>query len=412
MNLIGAVGDCQLVITPDFEVQVALLPRKEIVCIWPFDSLKTFSYGGGLFSFTSGRHAPHGSGDFSFVTSSDRVIHDTLHKLIDRARRNSTSSASSSIRSMSERPPAKLPQSESSSDSPSSNEGEEQLRNLHQGNPRKDNVYIAPNEGTPPPLPNQPPPKIPPKSASAVKSWLHERYGVGAEPEKHTTSKSPSPLEDDPEGGDHMYSKTVHFSLKKTLPPRGEDDPTIYNSLVHRGLARAHSKDYDIAYPDSKPHGVVNGEMYSVISEEKESVGSKKVTSTPPIPDGMTANPLYGSSGNLLEAINNNSSSPPKDDPSPFATAIVEETPPKPRPDVTANPVYVTSNIRSGSPVRTETTPIDTPGSNVCRYTTINKSEGQGEGQGEGQVPSSVESDAPPPIPQRLYSESDQSSVS
>ena len=430
MNLIGAMGDCQLVLTPEYEVQVVKLPRKQILCIWPFDSLKTFSFGGGLFSFTSGRHAPHGSGDFSFITSQDKLIHNTLQKLIDKARRNSTSSAGSSSRaSISERPPAKLPQS-SSSDSPSSNEGEEQIGRIVRSAQRTDNYYSG--DTPPPPLPNQPPPKIPPKGANS-KAWLHERYGgTSLEAEKRSGTLQEQTEED----GDHLYSKTIHFPQNK---PVG-DDPAIYNSLVHQGLGRKQSQDYDIAYPDTKAH-TMNSDMYSVINEEKkpttlpmEKPRTLPSTSDSSTPGGdMTANPLYGSSGNLLDTI---SSSTSPDTFSPSTSIISQEgmsTMPSiaansvsfsqstsipqgdmTTPNVTANPVYVTSNVKKWPSSQNQTMPIEMPKSapidtpalvkNLHGYTQIAKQE-----DASHVVVESVDSDGPPPIPNRLYSESDQS---
>ena len=65
-------------------------------------------------------------------------------------------------------------------------------------------------------------------------------------------------------------------------------------------------------------------------------------------------------------------------------------------PDITANPVYITSTIRGGSPTHTDTTDNNKEKSG---YTKIDKAPSP---QNEI-IPSSVESD-PPPIPERQYS--------
>lgn len=432
MNVIGAVGDCQLVITPDYNVKLVRLPKKEVLCIWPFDTLKTFSYGGGLFSFSSGRHSPHGPGEYSFITGQDKLIHNTLQKQIDRARRGSTvSSGSSSHVSMSDRPPAKLPPNlfkhneeaeETSSDGVTSSSDEHQAVGGALAN-----IYTDADGSPchPPPLPHQPPPKVPPKGVNQGKTWLHDRYN------------SASPERDMPpnEGGvsDHLYSHTVHPS--KVVSPT-EEPPPIYNALVHEGQARPLVNNYELAYPKPTAHVVQGTDSYSFISQGSSQkpvpIPSLPSDVPPTSPVGMTTNPLYGSSNNLLEAVESSMTPSPSNkplpppsvpvtDPLPSSDALSEPHPQEvdkskrpARPDVTANPTYVTTSIKEAPPTSNDTV-------NPREYSKVSKPvpsvppPKDGERPGSDIVPSSVGSDFiassvgsdPPPIPEREYSFSD-----
>ena len=453
MNIIGAMGDCQLVLTAECRLMAIKLPKKEVLCIWPFDTLKTFSYGGGLFSFTSGRHSPHGPGDYAFITTQDKLIHDSLQKLIDKARRSSTiSSGSSSHLSVSERPPAKLPSpgglfmhnerdEDSSSDVITSSSEDNQAGGVALGG-ASNNIYTEADLSPfhPPPLPNQPPPKVPPKGlpgAAPGKAWLHDKYRSSASPEVDTTGKET--------GGDHLYSHTVHPG-KVSSPV--EDNPSIYNALVHNG--KTASANYELAYPKPAQQVIQGTENYSFISQDLAKKPTKPVDvppSAPPIsPVGMTTNPLYGSSGNLLEAVESASSLSPSNKPLPPESIIdplpsnnplsevqnvPQEEKPKPptRPDVTANPTYITTTLKeppppptagNSQPTTTITTAVteddDSKPPPIREYSKVSKpvpfpevSEGSDNipgSLGSDMIASSVSSD-PPPIPEREYSFSD-----
>ena len=447
MNIIGAVGDCQLVLTAECRLVAIKLPKKEVLCIWPFDTLKTFSYGGGLFSFTSGRHSPHGPGDYAFITTQDKLIHDTLQKLIDKARRSSIiSSGSSSHLSVSERPPAKVPSpgglymhnerdEDSSSDAITSSSEENQLGGMVLGG-ASNNIYteadVSPSH--PPPLPNQPPPKIPPKGLSGAtpgKAWLHDRYHSSASPEVDTASKE--------SGGDHLYSHTVHPGKVSSST---EDNPSIYNALVHNG--KTATANYELAYPKPAQQVIQGTENYSFISQDSAQKPTKPIDVAPPAPPmnpvGMTTNPLYGSTGNLLEAIESASSLSPSNKPfppesvtdplpssDPLSEVSPEEKPKQPtRPDVTANPTYVTTTLKEAPPTPKiennppTTTTITENGDSeplpIREYSKVSKpvpfpevskgSDNVPGSLGSEMMASSVSSD-PPPIPEREYSFSD-----
>ena len=462
MNMIGVVDECQLAFTPEFEVLCVLLPSKQVVAVWPFDCLKTFSYGHGLFSFQAGRHAPRGPGEYSFITNQDHLIHNRLVKLIERARRNSSSSGSSSRFSMMDsRPPARLPieELESSSDSPvSSTDSNQDL--THSPHKRMENVYVqgspthlSPSNSMddirdfPPPLPDLPPPKIPPKGLSPNTSWLHERYGSSLEPNKKPVKPVFTDPNDDDESSDHVYSHTIHKFPKQFDSHDPVNDPQIYNSLVRKDSSQGKQSQgvYDIAYPGRK--NVMGGAVYDTAYNETDNKPpSPPPPSPPPLPtngDGMTANPMYGSQSNLLDDIKNNpisdnspiSQSPPHP-PKPSLDKSLSSSPdvvhPKPTlPDITANPVYITSNIRGGSPPAptNQTTPIsestDTTSKKVSHdssplvktdipstekdikgYTKIKKLSSP-DHQGDDIIPSSLDSD-PPPIPERQYNINDE----
>lgn len=381
MTSLGALGDCMLAITPNLELQCALLPSRQILAVWPFDALKSFSYGSSLFSFQAGRHAPRGPGEYAFITSQDYLIHSRLEKFIEKARRNSSSSGSSSrISLLDSRPPAMLPFDRKSSSSDTSSDIDmEHLQDSPSTNKTRGETSDNAKEHYPP-LPEHPPPKVlpkgvsPSKSSSANSTWLHERFGSSLEPEDPHKPTRPPKLE---EVEDHVYSHTQHIMPTNQFMQQSVSDSTIYNSLQHEGPGGSTEGHYEVAYP----HGKTASLMY-------DTAYKKEDTPPPPQPlqpkhNDMTVNPLYGSQNDLL-------GSPPSD---------------VSHPDVTANPVYVTSNIRqSGSPptpFKSMPIALDHRG-----YTKINK-----EGTSP-KLPSSVDSDGPPPIPERQYSVSEESDPS
>ena len=384
MSSIGAVGDCQLAITPSLELQCALLSTRQILAIWPLDCLKSFSYGGGLFSFQAGRHAPRGPGEYAFITTQDFLIHSRIEKLIEKARRNSTSSGSSSRVSLDGRPPALLPIDQKSSSSDNSDIDMEH-HFLYASSKTKDNMYTAtdlPTDDTAgeyrPPLPEHPPPKILPKNVSPTKGWLHERFGESKPDEPPKPARPPKPEELE----DHLYSHTQHIMPTNQFIQQPVADPTVYNSLHHQGPAKG---QYELAYPQghSKATSVTYETAYK--KEEEEAI-------PPPRPlqakvEGMTVNPLYGSQSDLLDGLG----SPPPTDVT--------------HPDVTANPVYGTSNIGKPeslpTPFKSMSTILDERG-----YTKINKDTSTAT------IPSSADSDGPPPIPARQYSVSEETDPS
>ena len=128
MNIIGARGDCLLALTTEMEIVCALAPNKQVVGVWPFDCLRRYWCGEGMFGFEAGRRSPRGEGKYSFITSEDEEIYRTLQKFIDKAKRSSVSSSSSADSSRyDDRPPAPLPTDARQSETPvASSESEEE----------------------------------------------------------------------------------------------------------------------------------------------------------------------------------------------------------------------------------------------------------------------------------------------
>lgn len=414
MNQLGVVGDCQLVLAPSFEIMCVLVPSQQVVAIWPLDCLRKFSYGNGLFSFEAGRQAPRGPGEYTFISQHDRLIHDRLSEFIDKAKRTSCSGSVSSVRLSSVidyRPPAQLPVQthDSSTDSQENSDSDEIAK-------KKGNPYSGPPKTTPPPevqspvrtithppLPECPPPKtlppkIPPKSTlpnqDLVSNSNAEQKVNAVNRYLKSSVNSPDPTPElDSESSNHVYSHTIHSQ------PKGLN-PQIYNSLVHEKAPNTKNfTRYEMAYPEGKTSVPVSGPanvVYDTAFNESDghrnppslaTIPSKPSVSVPqPAVDagGMTANPLYGSQGNLLEDIMSKqvfetpqSESPPIPPKPKSLSASPESLPTAPvHLDITSNPVYVSSNIKGNlpateSPTESHQTPGtngDQPSSNAPKY--------------------------------------------
>ena len=357
MNVIGVYGDCLLALTPTFEVLCAQTGTKQLLARWPFDCLKSFSYGNGLFSFVAGRHSPHGPGEYSFITGQDKVIHKTLEKLIDKAKRGSYASSSSSRHSVfsgiDQRAPMPTPDEQqgarnespvsTTSSSSSSSDGGDRGADASLRKRAQPNDYIKrspPLEGeeVPPQPPVMPPPRLPPKGPGMTptkpsEAWLSDHYRHAATIQVGTTSPGQPPSPTLGTGEEHFYSHTIHRYPATIHSPTPSDDPNVYNSLVRQktapvGGSRGPSErkgDYEVAYPKEKlsPQQQKAGD-YSMAYKEgerraasrspvptplstlrtREGTDSRKSTSPLPSDDnGMTANPLYGSQANLLEDL-------------------------------------------------------------------------------------------------------------
>lgn len=420
MSVIGVTGDCTLALTSNYEIHCAIQPKKQIVAIWPFECLRSYSYGSGLFSIEAGRHSPHGPGEFSFITSQDKLIHDQLERLIYKARRNSSSSELSSRFSVSDRPPARLPNDDqdTSSESPistaNSDSDFEHVDNSHQKNASDQDVFES-SSGQEDVLPAMPPPvfglppKLPPKGVTKTSSiesnsqWLNMRFGPSLEGDTGLQQRQAPVGSESSE--DHVYSHTLHQfpTGSDPLSPTSPSCPSIYNSLVREGASSATSPTnnekmvYDVAYPNQ---GLAHNPEYD-LAYTKERVSPPVIRTkdeadfSPPRPPkftdgGMTTNPLYGSKSNLFDDIVQHVSSLPSP-PSQqhlISPPVKHETkatvPPKTVvPDVTANPVYVTSTIRGEQPLTGSVCqPISLPATSVTstsnRYTTLQQQDSSG----------------------------------
>ena len=89
-SMIGARGDCLLAITIDSEILCALANTRQVVGVWPFNCLRRYWCGEGVFGFEAGKRSPRGEGIFTFATSTqDEEIYSTLRKYIDKAKQAS-----------------------------------------------------------------------------------------------------------------------------------------------------------------------------------------------------------------------------------------------------------------------------------------------------------------------------------
>ena len=289
MNIIGANGDCLLVLSTDLEIQCALLPSKKVVCVWPFDCLRRYWCGDGLFGFECGRRSPHGEGRFVFITNQDEKLYKRLERFIEKAKRGSVFSTSSSEASLvDDRPPAPLPSESRHSETPpvKSSESDDELENpplppkphggMHM--PLSSDVSTNPAYVV----------RTHSNAAATGHQWLHEsiespggslrrrassRDTEQPNPHAHPplrvldseTIRTRDPLEED------TYSHTVHSVPAPFLLQRDHSTAvgeSTYNALVHpKGGPKASPKDkkhpsedklYDVAYPDPKARPIMH----------------------------------------------------------------------------------------------------------------------------------------------------------
>lgn len=295
MNVIGVRGDCLLSLSTELEIQCALFPSKQVVAVWPFETLRRYWYGDGLFGFEAGRRSPRGEGKYVFVTSQDKEIYKTLAYFIKKAKRDSvTSSSSNEYKDLDTRPPAPIPADTNKYETPipsSESEEEQQIEDNLKA------VALGYDSVTTPPCP--PKAKLSPstkrKSMGNIRvesvdvsttspaylrrvrthtgfshQWLHESV---KQPQNQAT-ETPTTQGDippaalvceeiqarDPQEED-TYSHTVHlvpapFRLQSSEP--SAVGASLYNAVVHknaptiRGKGRPSSEDdnslYDIAY--------------------------------------------------------------------------------------------------------------------------------------------------------------------
>lgn len=86
MNMIGARGDCKLAITGDSEILCALAPTRQVVGVWPFNTLRRYWCGDGVFGFEAGKRSPRGEGVFTFISTRDEEIYTIMKQYIDKAK--------------------------------------------------------------------------------------------------------------------------------------------------------------------------------------------------------------------------------------------------------------------------------------------------------------------------------------
>ncbi len=299
-GLIEARGTCLLALTANNEIVCASFPRRQILGVWPYDSLRGYWCKEQAFGFEAGRRSPRGEGIFEFITDKKENIYRHLETAIMRLKQGDT------------RPPLPSPDSDTPPVSTSSSD----------------------TEATPPPPLPPPPTKtlqkagsvrtLPPSAAPAanlrrvnthtgVKKWLNDTYNPDS---PSNTRRSLSPL-----SGDDTYSHTVHPfpQPRHTTTP---DPPGLTYQRLHGHDASRHSlnlnsqgvhnlaeedmRTYDVAFPGAtaRPLPLLPDNEYSVLGAPDPS------RVAPPInnPPQRVAPPINNPPQRVAPPINN----PPK----------------------------------------------------------------------------------------------------
>ncbi len=321
-NLIEAWGTCLLALTATNEIVCASLPRRQVLGVWPYDSLRGYWCKEQAFGFEAGRRSPRGEGIFEFITDKKEKIYRHLETAIMRLQQGDT------------QPPIPSPDSETPPVSTSSS-GTEQ-------------------SPPPPPITTLPLKKaasvraLPPTASSnlrrvnthtGVKKWLNDTYNPDS---PSNTRRSLSPL-----SGEDTYSRTVHvFPQPRNTTP---DPPALTYQRLHgpdidrRSLISQHLPSqrfsnlaeedmpmYDVAFPDSsaRPLPLPPDHEYSILGAPDPSRVGRTQTpparyADPPPPTAtvslvplstgytdvpiddtdMIDNPIYGSEDNIIKAI-------------------------------------------------------------------------------------------------------------
>ena len=307
-SLLGISGDCILALTPQKQLVCALHSTRQLVGVWPYNSLRTYWGGKERFGFKAGRRSPRGEGEFTFLTERGEEIYRRLEGTIKLSSKVPKSQVEDSLPPDPTRAETPVPFIDS--------EEEEELPSI--------------SDSTPPPLPSKPPdlkrlsiggpplpssspthqsrqpaPPLPGSSASSdeisetgpayftsqnAKS-LHQQGGITSDapkvvkPSPYPVVKQPLvPMQSAPVIGrpppldDDTYSHATHdipqsfisrHSSLKTIP-EGKDKDKIYHGLMRTDSSKGSSVSpshpphnpsqplpeedaaYDVAYPPCK----------------------------------------------------------------------------------------------------------------------------------------------------------------
>ncbi len=344
MNLLGAIGNCFLAFTSDFEIICALLPDKQVVGVWPLHCLRRYWCEEGVFAFEAGRRSPRGEGSYSFVTSENEDMYRTLDKLIQKAKRDSSSSGS-----VDERPPAPLPTDAHKSESPipsseSDEEGRKKANGSQETTPIPSKVPLPqPGGGISKTTSlNHPPNHSPDVSANPTyirrvrthtgSKWLHQSVEPApplANRKRRSVHNQPLPppptafIEEEIATHDPLQEDTYSHTVHHVPAPFQQSvfNASLYNALVHpqdpsiKRNQRPGSVDdsalYDIAFPPSTlsrarcllpqdaEYGTVVNPGPSVIPRTAMPVSKLPLSLSKP-KSNHPLNPLYGSQEDLL----------------------------------------------------------------------------------------------------------------
>ena len=333
MNLIEAKGKCLLALTPDNKIVCATLTTRQVLGVWPYDSLRRYWCGKSAFGFEAGRRSPRGEGVFTFGTDRDEQLYRTLEKCIDKAKKGGADS----------RPPAPLPSDPTGSDTPpvsTSESDEDELPSLPSVSNRlsrttntqsvravggRDNV----SESSPAHLRRM---KTHTGIVTEPHKWLHQ--SVDTRPTRERYEPPPTVRMED-ETQENTYSHTVHTFPAPFQKPMSEQN--VSGSTYHRlhtqspaagstavasysDLPEADMRVYDVAFqPDGNTQTIPTEGQYTVLGQPDPSRVVREPSKVPgpslrdtrsstksPLrkhsDDTLTSNPLYGSQDDLLRA--------------------------------------------------------------------------------------------------------------
>lgn len=330
MNMIGARGDCKLAITGDSELLCALASTRQVVGVWPFNTLRRYWCGDGIFGFEAGKRSPRGEGIFTFVSSQDEEIYDTMKRYIEKAkqttlqRKRYEQGAVEQVSDVNIRPKLPLPR-DVASPVFSSGSDDEMAAKVNEGDllqyesipvQRDDLVGVSPS-AYPPPLRrgislhtdiSGPSPAYMLKRSQTskprqVQQWVNnievamQKLGE----DQIMESESDDPLV--PE--DHMYSHTQHV-MPAPFHQRATDhnivDESTYHTLVHNGMPAAmkgkRGRDnggdslYSLAYPPTEgaTRGrVLSGSEYGTLETTDGGSSRTRTLSNLPLAPAKTA---------------------------------------------------------------------------------------------------------------------------
>lgn len=184
-SLIGASGDCILAFTPQKQIVCAILPSRQKVGVWPYNSLRTYWGGKDQFGFKAGRRSPRGEGEFVFLTAQGEEVYRYLERTV-----RLTSMAASRPELVDSLPPDPT---HSETPVPSSESDEEESPHKHPSPP-----HVPPKPPDLPkrlsmgplPLPETPPFMATPTSGTEV-SDTSPAYFVNKSSLKHLHRKTP-----------------------------------------------------------------------------------------------------------------------------------------------------------------------------------------------------------------------------
>lgn len=342
MNLIEAKGKCLLALTPNNEIVCATLTTRQILGVWPYDSLRRYWCGQTMFGFEAGRRSPRGEGLFTFGTDRDEQLYRTLEKCIVRAKKGGTDS----------RPPAPLPSNSTNSDTPpvSTSESDEDESPLLPSIPNRlprpnktQSVRAGGGEGNmsgPSPAQLR---RMKTHTGIVTEShkWLHQ--SVDSRP-VHEQYEPPPTVRMEEDTQESTYSHTVHtfpapfqkrmsqqtvssgstYHRLHSQPPATAPTGTTAPVAGYSDLPEEDMRVYDVAFqpdPSGNTQTIPTEGQYTILGQPDPSrvvrepskvpgpslgdpLSSKKSPPRRHSDDTLTSNPLYGSQDNLLHNDN------------------------------------------------------------------------------------------------------------